>query len=97
MQSTQPDHSIYDTDVQKLILAEGGDIVPSTPEEFADLIHKALSLGLWDQAGGACGGVMPYRAIRAKHAKISSVIPAQTGIQNTVPFETTHGFPPARE
>ena len=31
-------------DVQKMILAEGGDITPSTPEEFAELLRKELPL-----------------------------------------------------
>ena len=29
--------------------------------------------------------------------KTRSVIPAQAGIYNTVPYVTLHGFPPARE
>ena len=37
-----------DTDVRKMILAEGGDIVPITPEEFAELIRKELPLWAGD-------------------------------------------------
>ena len=31
-------------DVQKMVFAEGGDITPSTPEEFAELLRKELPL-----------------------------------------------------
>ena len=36
--------SLRSPEVQKMILAEGGDIVPSTPEELAELMRKELPL-----------------------------------------------------